>query len=224
MTSIQKPNWLVPILLLLLGGLNVLFGALQLNIIQQGPPAVPDEFVSMQYFATPIPIVLHIVSGIILNLMAPFQFARTFRRRWPAWHRWSGRLLLISGVLAALSALWMNHFFPAYGGMLKYTGIVVNSVGMIVAFGLSLRLVLSGDIPRHRSWMMRAIAFGLGPATQRLFILPYFFAFGIPSDLVIGVVVWLGFVLNLAVVEWVLMREHRDRRGKVNATPEMATA
>ena len=61
-----KENALVPLLLLLLGGINVLFGALQLDLIQQGPPPSPDEFVSMHYFEMPIPIVIHIVAGIIL--------------------------------------------------------------------------------------------------------------------------------------------------------------
>ena len=209
LTTKQNNNWLVPLLLLALGCPNVLFGASQLDTIQQGPPAVPDEFTTMQYFATPIPIVLHIVAGIIFNLLCPFQFASTLRERWPAWHRWSGRLLIIAGVLAGLTGLWMNHFFPQYGGFLKYPGIVVNSVGILVSLGLALRVILAGKVPRHRVWMMRAVAFGLGPATQRLFILPYFFIVGMPNDLVIGLVIWLGFLLNLSVVEWVLLRERR---------------
>ena len=207
----KQNNWLIPLLLLALGGINVLLGALQLDTIQQGPPAVPDEFTSMQYFATPIPIVLHIVAGIVFNLLCPFQFASTLRQRWPAWHRWSGRLLLIAGVMVGLTGLWMNHFFPQYGGFLKYSGIVVNSVGLLGSLGLALRVILAGNVQRHRVWMMRAVAFGLGPATQRLFILPYFFIVGMPNDLVIGLVIWFGFLLNLSVVEWVLLRERRRK-------------
>ena len=207
MTTNQSNTWRVPALLLALGSINVLFGALQLDTIQQGPPAVPDEFTALHYLATPIPIVLHIVAGIIFNLLCPFQFVPAFRQRWPGWHRWSGRLLIIAGVLVGLTGLWMNHLFPQYGGVLKYPGIVVNSVGILISLGIALRVILAGDIQRHRIWMMRAVAFGLGPATQRLFILPFFFIYGLPNDLVIGLVIWLGFLLNLAVVEWVLLRE-----------------
>ncbi|KAA3653973.1 MAG: hypothetical protein DWQ04_34835 [Chloroflexi bacterium] len=38
MNTKQKNNWLVPSLLLLFGATNVLFDALQLDTIQQGPP------------------------------------------------------------------------------------------------------------------------------------------------------------------------------------------
>ena len=37
MTTKQNNNWLAPVLLLALGSLNILFGALQLDTIQQGP-------------------------------------------------------------------------------------------------------------------------------------------------------------------------------------------
>ena len=216
----SKRNWIVPTLLLLLGAINVLSGAFQLDSILQGPPAVPDEFTTMQYFTMPIPIVLHIIAGTLFNLLGPLQFAPVTWRRWPIWHRWSGRLLILSGFLVAGSGLWMNHFYPQYGGLLKYPGIVVNSLGLAVSLSLALQSIRSSsrDIPRHRIWMMRAVAFGLGPATQRLFILPVFFTYGMVSDLTIGVVIWFGFLTNLAVVEWVLYRErhHKSVRFSTN--------
>ncbi|WP_420629670.1 DUF2306 domain-containing protein [Candidatus Leptofilum sp.] len=208
-----KKGWLAPALLLALGSLNVLSGAMQLNNIQQGPPPVPDEFTAMQYFLMPIPIVLHIVGGILFNLLGPLQFAPAIWQRWPQWHRWSGRLLIVAGFMVAFSGLWMNHFYPAYGGVLKYSGIMVNSLGLAVSLLIAVRAILVRDIPHHRVWMMRAIAFGLGPATQRLFVLPIFFITGSISNLMIGFVIWLGFSLNLLVVEWILWRE---RTGKSN--------
>ena len=214
MTKKLTANWLIPSLLLLLGSLNVLFGALQLGTIQQGPPTVADEFTSLHYFATPIPIVLHIAAGIIFNLLGPLQFAPAIWQRWPAWHRWAGRLLIISGAAVGLTGLWMNQFYPAYGGFLKYSGVAVSSIGLIVALGIALRAILNRDIPRHRAWMMRAFALGLGPATQRFFILPYFFMGGEINDLLIGLVVWFGFLINLIVVEGVLWQGRRKTEGR----------
>lgn len=203
-------NWRVPLLLLLYGGMNVLFDAMQLGNIQQGPPVNPDEFTSMHYFETPLPIVSHILAGIIFNLMSPFQFAPTILRRWPKWHRGSGRLLIGSGLIVGVTGLWMNHYFPAYGGILKYTGVVAHSVGLIMSLGISLRLILKREIRGHRAWIMRAVACGLGPATQRLIILPIFFIYGTVNESLVGLVVWAGVLINLAVVERILWRERKD--------------
>ena len=229
MTTKRTKRWLVPALLLLLGSLNILFGALQLDTIWQGPPAVPDEAVSMTYFQSPIPIVSHIVAGILFNLLGPLQFAPLNWQRWPRWHRWSGRLLMIAGVVVGFSGLWMNQFFPAYGGFLKYSAVALSSIGIVVALGLALRAILARDVPRHRVWMMRAFALGLGPATQRLIILPIFFTTGIPDDLTIGVIVWSGFLINLTVVEWVWRRDRRSGTSianmpQVDVTHESAVA
>lgn len=143
MTKNQLPGWAGPAGLLALGSLNILFGALQLDTIIQGPPPVPDEFTSMHYFAMPVPIVLHIVAGILLNLLAPLQFAPKFRQRWPVFHRWSGRLLVVSGALVGVTGLWMNQFYPLFGGIGKYTGVVAHSTGLLLGLGLALRAILA---------------------------------------------------------------------------------
>lgn len=208
MTRFPFANWLVPLSLLALGGLQVSSGAFQLTLIQQGPPPEGAEslFVSPHYFQTPFPILVHIVSGIVFSLLAPFQFAIPVRRRWPLWHRWSGRVVFATGILVALSALWMNQYFPVFGGLLKYAGILVFSLGLILSLGQAVRAIVTRDIQRHRAWMMRAMAIGLGGATQRVFLLPVFVINGGLGELTIGLGVWSGFLLNLAVAEWVLRR------------------
>lgn len=208
-------NWRVPALLLLLGSLNILSGAFRLGQIQQGPTPTTEEGI-MIYFIAPIPIILHIVSGILFNLLGPLQFVQ-MRGRWRQWHRRSGRVLIGAGVIAALTALYMNHFYPAYGGVLKYPGIFFFSIVQLVSLGCALYTVRSRDFISHRAWMMRAVATGLGPATQRVIFIPLFLLFGEPTDLVIGLVIWIGFGLNLLVVEFLLWRGRQEAQPR--ATP-----
>ncbi len=208
MSRFTRTNWLVPLSLLTLGSLQVLSGAFQLTLIQQGPlsDGAENMFVSEHYFKMPLPIVLHIVSGIVFSLLAPFQFAVPVRKRWPRWHRWSGRVVAVSGLLVALSALWMNAVFPVFGGTLKSTGIIVFSLGLILSLGLAIQAIRNRDIQHHRAWMMRAMAIGLGGATQRVFLLPVFVINGGLSELTIGLGVWAGFLLNLVAAGWMLRR------------------
>ncbi len=66
MTNKFASNWLVPAFLLMLGALNIASGAYQLNQMAQEPTAesLSGDFVSAHYFEMPVPIVVHIVSGI----------------------------------------------------------------------------------------------------------------------------------------------------------------
>ena len=83
-------------------------------------------------------------------------------------------------------------------------------------YGVSLDSAAEYD---GSNWIIDAtFAIGLGPATQRLFVIPVFVIHGEVNDLMIGLVVWFGFLLNLSVVEWILLRERRGRPGLVNAS------
>lgn len=55
----------------------------------------------------------------------------------------------------------------------------------------------------HRLWMMRSIAFGLAPATQRIIIIPIFTIFGeaVITEVLIGLLIWSGLLINLLFVE-----------------------
>jgi len=205
----EQSNWRVPVLLLMLGSVSILFGMFQaFNIIVLGPPKEIDEFTSMHYHTMPIPILLHVIFGVLFNLLAPFQFVHSLRRRFPRFHRYSGRLLIPTGVIAAVSALWMNEFYPSFGGEVKYYAVIIHSILLIAFLGLAVSYILKRKIPQHRAWMMRAVAVSLSPATQRVIMLPIFGIFGIPEqlDVIVGVLIWSALFLNLAVVEWVLRR------------------
>ena len=75
-----------------------------------------------RFFASPLPVVLHIVAATAYIVLGAFQFVPGFRRRMPGWHRRVGRLLVGSGLVAALSGLWMSQFYrlPDHDGALLY--------------------------------------------------------------------------------------------------------
>ena len=204
-------QWRSPSLLLALGLLNIASGAFQLFTINAGPvPVDPaDMMASPQYFETPLPIVLHIVCGIIFNLLAPWQFAPVIRQRWPKWHRLSGRFLVVCGLIAAFTALWMNQFFPVFGGTYKYIGVLVMSAGLIVSLIFAVLAIRERDISRHRIWMMCAIAFALAPATQRLIGLPIFLILQEINVPFVVFLIWSSLVVNLGFV-WILVRRQRS--------------
>lgn len=100
----------------------------------------------------------------------------------------------------------MNETFPAYGGVAKYLSIAIFGVAMIGSVLIALWRIRRRDMTCHRAWMIRTDAIGLGPATQRVLIMPYMIAFGFPGGPVLGLMLSACWLFNLGVAEWIIRR------------------
>ena len=83
---------------------------------------------------------------------------------------------------------------------------LVFGVAMAACLVLGVAAIRRRDIPRHRAWMARGYAIGLGAGTQVLTHVPWVVLAGQPSGPVRVVLMLAGWVLNVAVVEWALRR------------------
>ena len=104
----SAPDWLIPLGLLALAFIPIAGGAFRMTTLASHAEITPEN---VRFFASPIPVVLHIVSVTIFSILGAFQFSPGLRRRWPGWHRAAGRILVGAGLLAALSGLWMAMFY-----------------------------------------------------------------------------------------------------------------
>ena len=153
-------------------------------------------------------MLVHIVGASLYCLLGAFQFARGFRRRRPGWHRAAGRLLIPLGLAAALSGLWMTLFYPRPPvDHQALTGFrLVFGSAMVCCIVLGVAAVRRRDFAGHRAWMARGYAIGLGAGTQVLTHLPWVLLVGQPDGLGRTLLMVAGWVINLAVTEWVLRR------------------
>lgn len=153
-------------------------------------------------------MVLHIVSATIYSLFGAFQFAPGFRRARPDRHRAAGRILVVSGLVAALSGLWMAMSYkivPAGSALLHAVRLFFGSA-MALSIVLGDFAIRQRDAARHQAWTCRGYAIGLGTGTQALTQLPLLLLFGAPDELSVALMMGAAWVLNLAVVEWLLRR------------------
>ena len=213
----MKSNWPIVTLLLVLGALPAIPGVFILKGVLNGPDIAPgsDAFLHISgfYFAAPAPIMLHIIFGILFCIAVPFQFSAAIRQRWPVWHRIGGRVVLVSGIVLGLSTLWMIHFYPLIGNnALKYSVMMISSLGIILSLGLALFEVKRRNIPQHRAWMMRAVAITFGGSSAAIFMIPYFLMFGEPSQIASAASRWIGLILTLCIVEYILCRAGKPMR------------
>ena len=202
----RSTGW-VPVALVVLSLIPAVSGTLRLVEVFGGPHLMPEN---PRIAASPAPVVVHIVSVIPYAVLGAFQFSTALRRRRPGWHRVAGRIAVLFGAALALSALWMNQFYPRQPGTgdLTYLFRLAFGVGMVACLLLGFTAIRRGDIARHRAWMTRAYALTLAAGTQVFTkgIGPAVFGTSeLTSDLSLGA----GWVINLVVAEYVIRRAAR---------------
>ncbi|MFI7132296.1 DUF2306 domain-containing protein [Nonomuraea sp. NPDC050153] len=204
-----KAARLIPAGLLALSAVPVLAGAVRVAELTGGAAITAD---SARFHAGPVPVMLHIAGVTVYSVLGAFQFAPGFRRRRPAWHRAAGRLLVPCGLLAALTGVWMTLFsdLPAgHTGLLTAFRLAAGSA-MAVCLALGLAAILRRDVARHRAWMIRAYALGMGAGTQAVLFSAWYAATGGDAHTVARALLHgLGWGINLTVAEWAIRGRSR---------------
>ena len=199
-----KVSWLAPSLLLALTVVPVAAGAARLVWLATGEIR-PD---SARFASGAGPLVLHIFSITVFGVLGAFQFAPGIRRRWPRWHRSAGRVLAPAGLIAALTGFWMTLFYPpgAQDGDVLFAMRLVFGSAMAVSLLLGMDAIRRRRFAEHGAWMIRGYAIGMGAGTQVLTALPWFLLVGPTHELSRALLMGAGWVINLAVAEWVIRR------------------
>lgn len=222
-TSGDRPagtaGWPVPAALVALSAIPLTAGTLRLVQLAGGPAVMPADD---RFSGFPTALVVHIVGAAAYALGGAFQLVPRLRRRHLAWHRRAGRVLAVAGLLVAGSALWLTLFYapqPGTGDLLYVLRLGFGSA-MVASLVLGLTAIRRRDITAHRAWMIRAYAIGLAAGTQVFtegFGGALFGTGGVRGDLAKAA----GWVVNLAVAEWVVRRSarRRPRRPRVPTAP-----
>jgi uncharacterized membrane protein YozB (DUF420 family) len=191
-------GWLVTAGLFLLSVIPLAGGIFRLIELTGGAPITPAN---ARFFASPLPVEVHIVTGGVFALLGALQLATGLRRRWPAFHRAAGRLVVMSGLLVGLMGVWMTLFSgrqPGTGDVLYALRLIFGSA-MIGSLVLGFAAIRRGDVKAHR-------AIGMGAGTQALTQMVGSFFVSPPTELSTTLLMGAGWVINLAVAEWAIRR------------------
>jgi uncharacterized membrane protein len=204
--AFTRADWLVPTALIVLSFVPFVAGAVRVGELAGGAAVTPEN---ARFFAAPLPVVLHIIGACLFCILGAFQFAPGFRRRWPGWHRRVGRLLVVCGLTAGLSGLWMTQFYPLrphLQGDLLYGFRILFGSAMVLSIALALAAIRRRDVAQHRAWIIRGYAIGQGAGTQALVGVPWFLLAGKPSELENALLLGVCWIVNLAIAEWIIRR------------------
>lgn len=205
MKSSARSNWLIPAGLLVLSAVPALAGSLRLAELAGGAEVLPD---GDRIGSAPVPVVLHIVSVTIFSVLGAFQFAPGIRRRNRRWHRVAGRVVIPCGLVSALTGLWLTLFLPpaAIDSHLLAAIRVVVVVVMTSSLILGFVAIRRRDFTRHRAWMIRGYAVGMGAGTQFFTQATWLVAGGSLTTSSRTGTMAAGWLINVLVAEWIIRR------------------
>jgi hypothetical protein len=102
-----------------------------------------------------IAIAVHLLFALILTVGGMLQLVPQLRSRMPAFHRWNGRLYLLSGIAAALGGTYLIWVRGTVGDTSQHLATTLNAI-LIVGFAvMAWRYARARDFVTHRRWALR---------------------------------------------------------------------
>ena len=195
--------WTVTVLLVTIG----LIAAVRRTYVLFSPPVHPrfaaGAALDAPFAVHPSLTLLHVLPAALLIVLMPLQFVSRIRTRHIAWHRWSGRLLIVLGFIVGTSALVMSYATPI-GGANETAATTLFAILFLLFLILGFWNIRRCNVVRHREWMIRAFGVALGVATTRPIVGAFFAARRLSPHEFFGTAFWLGFTLTLLGAEtWI---------------------
>jgi uncharacterized membrane protein len=189
-------------------------------VVQIALGSLPED--SLRLASVPVTFFLHALAGVLFGVIGPLQFVRALGSRFGTLHRVAGRVFVLAGVGLALSGLALLLQVESIAAGLLDAARGVFGLALMAALVRGVAAARARDMRRHRAWMIRAYAIGMGQGTAALVLFPiYLITRTPPAGLATAIVVVGMWLLNITLAEWVVRRLalHRRRPGTTSTGP-----
>ncbi|OHE81759.1 MAG: hypothetical protein A2X76_11840 [Lysobacterales bacterium GWF1_69_6] len=166
----------------------------------------------------------HALLGGLVTFAGAWQLLPGLRRRWPALHRWNGRLFLVIALVVTLTGFWLTWVRGSQLGTGSNLSISLNGLLILGFVGLAWRSARRRDFAAHRGHALRAWLLVNGVWFLRIGILlagMVLAPLGVTVDYTSATFVIVSFAswgLPLAVLELYLRAGRSPRPGPKYAT------
>ena len=97
----------------------------------------------------------HLALAVIVTVGGPLQLIPQIRAHAPAFHRWNGRIYLITAVVASLAGVYLIWNRPGLSSVTQQIGISLNAALNVLFAAIAVRHAIARDIATHRRWALR---------------------------------------------------------------------
>jgi uncharacterized membrane protein len=167
--------------------------------------ALPED--SLRLASVPVAFFLHSLAGVLFGVLGPLQFVRALRRRFGTLHRLTGRVFVLAGAGLGLSGLALLLQVESIATGLLDVARGVFGLALITALALGITAARAHNMGRHRTWMIRAYAVGMGTGPVALVMFPMYLINGEPLKGLVSDIAVVGmWLVSIALGECVIRR------------------
>jgi uncharacterized membrane protein len=156
---------------------------------------------------------IHILPGSLFLALGALQFMTSIRQKHLQFHRWSGRFLVVLGIVIGTTALVMSYTMNI-GGPNETAATTLFAIIFLICLIKAYLHIRRTEVARHREWMIRAYAVALGVAATRPIVGMFFALRRLTPHEFFGIAFWLGFTITfLAGEAWIDYTRNRTTGG-----------
>ncbi len=168
-------------------------------------------------------VFLHLALAVVVMGGGAIQLVPAVRRRWPRFHRWNGRVYLISVLVVALGGIFMTLTRGSAVALLPVLGINLNALLIVGFAAMAIFHARARRIAAHRRWALRLYLAAGGVWFFRIGLMLWIVVNGGPvgfdpqtlSGPTLSVLAFAQYALPLLVLELYLLAQQRGRRAKL---------
>jgi len=151
---------------------------------------------------------MHLLPALIMFGLGPVQFMRSVRKKHINFHRWSGRLWLSAGAIAAFSGGFIGILHPFMGvggqGFNESMATTFFAVYGLFCFYKAYTHIRAKNFGVHREWAIRAWGLMLAVSTERIMLGTLMSTTDIGVEVLFGTTFWMAGVVNITASEiWI---------------------
>jgi tetratricopeptide (TPR) repeat protein len=102
-----------------------------------------------------VALAIHLLSAVIIILVGTLQLVPQIRNRFPIFHRWTGRLYIVTAFTVSLAGLYLMWARGTVGDLSQHIGTSLMAVLIMICAAMALRYALARDFRTHRRWALR---------------------------------------------------------------------
>jgi hypothetical protein len=97
----------------------------------------------------------HLISAVIIILAGTLQLIPQIRNRFPVFHRWTGRLYIVTAFTVSLAGLYLMWARGTVGDLPQHLGTSLMAILIMIFAVMALRYAVARDFKTHRRWALR---------------------------------------------------------------------